>query len=287
LQNEPAIIDLATKLSLIEQLVDSGFKRIEAGAFVHPKRVPQMADSDFLFQQLPKHSGVRYSALVPNLKGLEKALSLPVNEIAVFAAASEKFSQTNLNASIEESMQKFKDVIETSLANQIPVRGYISCALGCPFTGDIHPDIITGLAKKLFQYGCYEVCLADTIGIGTTKATENLLNACKDQGLSFANLAVHFHDTYGQALANSKTALDMGIRTFDASVGGLGGCPFAPGATGNLATEDLVFMLEGAGFSTGIDLQKLARIGEQITTKVGRANGSRAGSALNSRLQLT
>lgn len=281
LQNEPGIIDLETKLSLIEQLVDAGIKRIEAGAFVHPARVPQMADSDLLFQQLPKHSEVRYSALVPNLKGLDRALSLPVHEIAVFAAASETFSQKNLNDSIEESMQKFKEVIDTSLANHIPVRGYVSCALGCPFEGDIRPEIVADLAKALLQFGCYEVCLADTIGVGTTKKTEELLNACSDQDIPLSKLAVHFHDTYGQALANSKTALDLGIRTFDAAVGGLGGCPFAPGATGNLATEDLVYMLEGAGFSTGINLDKLARTGEQITAKIGRVNGSRAGSALS------
>ncbi|MEQ9565886.1 MAG: hydroxymethylglutaryl-CoA lyase, partial [Pseudomonadales bacterium] len=247
LQNESTIIDLKVKLSLIEQLVDSGIKRIEAGAFVHPAKVPQMADSDLLFQQLPENSQVRYSALVPNLKGLERAILLPVNEIAVFAAASEEFSRKNLNASIEESMQKFREVIKASLAHQIPVRGYVSCALGCPFEGDVDPEVVAALAKELFKFGCHEVCLADTIGVGTTTTTVKLLNACERQDLPLIRLAAHFHDTYGQALANSKTALDMGIRTFDAAVGGLGGCPFAPGATGNLATEDLVYMLEGAG----------------------------------------
>jgi len=281
LQNEPAIIDLEVKLSLIERLVDSGIKRIEAGAFVHPVKVPQMADSDLLFQRLPQNPEVCYSALVPNLKGLERAIKLPVNEIAVFAAASEEFSRKNLNASIDESMQKFREVIKASLAHRMPVRGYISCALGCPFEGEIDPQVVAALAKDLFQYGCHEVCLADTIGIGTTTATEKLLDACRNQGLPFARLATHFHDTYGQALANSKTALDMGIRTFDAAVGGLGGCPFAPGATGNLATEDLVYMLEGSGFSTGINLEKLAKAGEHITAEIGRTNGSRAGSALN------
>ncbi len=280
LQNEPGTIDLDTKLDLIDQLASAGIKRIEAGAFVHPARVPQMADSDLVFKQLSKHTGVQYSALVPNLRGLERAIALPVDEIAVFAAASQTFSQKNLNASIEKSMDGFKEVIAASKAQQLPVRGYISCALGCPFTGTVDPGLVANLAETFFDYGCHEVCLADTIGVGTVTTTQALLDSCQQQGLPFEMLAVHFHDTYGQALTNSKTALDRGIRTFDAAVGGLGGCPFAPGATGNLATEDLVYMLEGAGFNTGIDLAKLASIGEQISTKIGRANNSRTGTAL-------
>jgi len=281
LQNEPAKVDLQLKLSLIDSLARSGIKRIEAGAFVHPTKVPQMADSDLLFQQLIKRPSVRYSALVPNLKGAERAAELPVDEIAIFVAASEEFSQRNINASIAESMLQFHQVIEKSLAKGLPVRGYISCALGCPFTGEVPPKNVVGLAEELLSLGCYEVCLADTIGIGTTKSTELLIQACLGRSLPASKLAVHLHDTYGQALANSKVALDMGIRTFDAAIAGLGGCPFAPGATGNLATEDLVYMLEGAGFSTGVDLDMLAKIGEKISLSLNRNNSSRTGSALS------
>ena len=240
-----------------------------------------MADSDLLFQQLIKLPGVRYSALVPNLKGLDRAASLPVDEIAVFASASEEFSQRNLNASIAESMQQFQKVIETSLAKGLPIRGYISCALGCPFAGEVPPENVAPIADELLRMGCYEVCLADTIGTGTTKKMELLLQTCMGQSLPASKLAVHLHDTYGQALANCKVALDMGIRTFDAAVAGLGGCPFAPGATGNLATEALVYMLEGAGFSTGIDLDMLAKVGEKISLDLNRNNSSRTGSALS------
>lgn len=281
LQNEPVKVDLQLKLSLIEALAESGLQRIEAGAFVHPAKVPQMADSDQLFQQLVKFPGVRYSALVPNMKGVERAAALPVDEIAVFAAASEEFSRRNLNATIAESMQQFKKVIGVSLAKGLPVRGYISCALGCPFMGEVLPENVAPLAEELIEFGCYEVCLADTIGVGTTKAMERLLQACARQSLPISKLAVHLHDTYGQALANCTVALDMGIRTFDAAVAGLGGCPFAPGATGNLATEDLVYMLEGAGFTTGIDLDKLAKVGEQISLDLNRSNNSRTGLALS------
>jgi hydroxymethylglutaryl-CoA lyase len=281
LQNEPIKVDLQLKLSLIDALARSGIQRIEAGAFVHPAKVPQMADSDLLFQQLIKLPGVRYSALVPNLKGLDRAASLPVDEIGVFASASEEFSQRNLNASIAESMQQFQKVIETSLAKGLPIRGYISCALGCPFAGEVPPENVAPIADELLRMGCYEVCLADTIGTGTTKKMELLLQTCMGQSLPASKLAVHLHDTYGQALANCKVALDMGIRTFDAAVAGLGGCPFAPGATGNLATEDLVYMLEGAGFSTGIDLDMLAKVGEKISLDLNRNNSSRTGSALS------
>lgn len=279
LQNEPAVISLQTKLELIQGLLAAGLKRIEAGAFVNPERVPQMADSGQVFDRLKKRQGVVYSALTPNLKGLDHALKHGAQEVAVFAAASEEFSQRNLNASISESMDRFAEVTRAATQSNIPVRAYISCALGCPFSGQIDAKAVVELASQFVDQGCYEICLADTIGVGTQKTTEVLLRAY-EKVLPLKTVGIHLHDTYGQALTNAKLALDMGIRTFDASVAGLGGCPFAPGATGNLATEDLIYMLHGAGYETGIDLTSLASVGQGISQYLGRANTSRAGSAL-------
>lgn len=279
LQNEPDRVSTAIKARLLEQLAGAGLDYLEAGSFVHPQRVPQMADSDPLLRDLKRHPGVTYAALTPNLRGLDRALAAGVDEVAIFAAASERFSQKNINCSIAESLGRFAPLMERAAENHLPVRGYISCVLGCPYSGPVAPEQVASLARELLAMGCREVSLGDTIGVGTPGDTARLLDRLLP-ALPADRLAVHMHDTYGQALANVYVALTRGISVVDASVAGLGGCPFAPGAAGNLATEDLVYMLNGLGIEHGVDLPRLARAGADICATLNRPNASRVGRAL-------
>ncbi|GAA0857295.1 hydroxymethylglutaryl-CoA lyase [Aliiglaciecola litoralis] len=280
LQNEKQIIALEDKLKLIDELALAGLKVIEAGSFVSPKWVPQMADSKRLFSQLSRHQDVTYTALTPNLKGFEDALSVKVDEIAVFGAASESFSKKNINCTIAESIARFEPVVAQAKANNIPVRGYLSCVLGCPYEGDIAPQAVAKVAKQLLELGCYEISLGDTIGVGTPLKTADMLNAVLEY-VPVEKVAVHFHDTYGQALANILVALQMGISTIDSAVAGLGGCPYAKGASGNVATEDVIYMLNGMNIHTGIDINKLALAGRNIMNTLGRQSQSKVASALS------
>lgn len=288
LQNEKVAVDVATKVELINQLAEAGLSYIEAGSFVSPKWVPQMAGSDQVFAQLStqlsEHSNTVYAALAPNLRGLERAMECGVKEVAVFAAASESFSQKNINCSIAESIERFKPLAEKALANDIRLRGYISCVVGCPYEGSVSTETVTRIAKQLLAMGCYEISLGDTIGVGTPASIEKLLSRLLEE-IPAEKLAVHLHDTYGQALANVLIALQMGISVIDSSVAGLGGCPYAKlanggAASGNLATEDLVYMLNGLGIEHGVDLKKLIAAGNFISQKLQRANGSKVGIAL-------
>ncbi len=278
LQNEKAVTTQA-KLNLIEQLGEAGLRRVEAGSFVSPKWVPQMADSSEIFKRLNKRPDTIYSALTPNLKGLELALDAGVDEVAIFAAASQTFSQRNINCSIEESIERFMPVIELAQTNNIKVRGYVSCVLGCPYEGNISVNKVTRVAERLYKMGCYEISLGDTIGVGTPQQARKMVQTVAQQ-VPIERLALHFHDTYGQALANIFACLDTGISVIDSSVAGLGGCPYAKGASGNLATEDLVYMLHGLGITTGIDLQRLIKAGNAISQELGRNNGSKVAQAL-------
>ncbi|PKH32005.1 hydroxymethylglutaryl-CoA lyase [Shewanella sp. ALD9] len=278
LQNEVPVTT-ADKLTLIEQLADAGVKRIEAGSFVSPKWVPQMADSDAVLQQLKRQAGVVYSALTPNLKGFELALAAGADEVAIFGAASESFSQKNINCSIDESIERFIPLMEAAKKHNIPVRGYVSCVLGCPYEGDIAVSEVARVSEILYKMGCYEISLGDTIGVGTPNKARKMVEAVA-KVVPVDKLALHFHDTYGQALANIMACLDTGVSVFDASVAGLGGCPYAKGASGNLATEDLVYMLHGMGIDTGIDLAKLAFAGDNISRALGRSNGSKVANAI-------
>ena len=280
LQNENQIIDTSVKIELIERLVDAGVSYIEAGAFVNPKWVPQMAGSEEVFAKLNRKENITYAALAPNLKGYERAISVNVSEVAIFAAASEAFSQKNINCSIEESINRFRPIIEAAKADNIPVRGYVSCVLGCPYEGDIAPQKVRDVSLQLLDAGCYEVSLGDTIGKGTVGSTETLLRTLT-QEISIDELAVHFHDTYGQALANVHVALQHGIAGIDSSVSGLGGCPYAKGASGNVATEDVVYMLNGMGIEHGIDLAGLIEAGNYISKHLGRLSGSKVAQALS------
>ena len=278
LQNEKTSLDTDTRVELITQLANAGLSYIEAGSFVSPKWVPQMAGSDEVFCRLPVTTATTYAALTPNMQGLERALECGVKEVAVFAAASESFSQNNINCSIADSIDRFVPVMEKAYNSGIAVRGYISCVLGCPYEGNIRPDQVTEVADKLLSLGCYEVSLGDTIGVGTPGSTAALLSTLLTQ-LPADKLAVHMHDTYGQALANILVALQQGIAVVDSSVAGLGGCPYAQGASGNVATEDLVYMLNGLGIEHGVDLKKLIAAGNTICAKLGRANGSKVATA--------
>ncbi len=278
LQNEVPVAT-ADKLTLITQLSDAGVKRIEAGSFVSPKWVPQMADSDVVLQQLKRQTGVVYSALTPNLKGFELALAAGADEVAIFGAASESFSQKNINCSIDESIERFIPLMEAAKQHGVAVRGYVSCVLGCPYEGDIAVSDVARVSEILYKMGCYEISLGDTIGVGTPTKARQMLEAVA-KVVPIDKLALHFHDTYGQALANILACLDTGISVFDTSVAGLGGCPYAKGASGNLATEDLVYMLHGMGIDTGIDLTKLALAGDTISRVLGRTNGSKVANAI-------
>ncbi|MEZ9237883.1 hydroxymethylglutaryl-CoA lyase [Shewanella sp. 10N.286.52.A9] len=278
LQNELPV-STQDKLNLIDQLADAGVTRIEAGSFVSPKWVPQMADSGDIFKQLTRKPDVVYSALTPNLKGLELALDAGADEVAIFGAASETFSQRNINCSIEESIARFEPVMAMAKARNIPVRGYVSCVLGCPYEGDIEIDEVARVSEILYKMGCYEISLGDTIGVGTPIKARKMVEAVAKL-VPVEKLALHFHDTYGQALANIQACLDTGISVIDSSVAGLGGCPYAKGASGNLATEDVVYMLHGMGIETGIDLHKLAKAGQQISAALGRLTGSKVAQAI-------
>ncbi|MEO1331194.1 MAG: hydroxymethylglutaryl-CoA lyase [Pseudomonadota bacterium] len=284
LQNEAAPVSTDVKLALIDRLADAGLRAIEAGAFVSPKWVPQMADSPEIFRRLEAEDrmreGVAYTALAPNMKGFEAAVAAGLDEIAVFAAASESFSQKNINCSIAESLQRFEPVIEAARGRFMRVRGYVSCAIACPYEGPIDPAQVAAVAEGLLNLGCAEVSLGDTIGVGTPASVRRLLQAVSAR-VPLGLVAGHFHDTYGMGVANTAAALEAGVRIFDASVAGLGGCPYAPGATGNVATEDLVYFLEGEGMSTGVDLDALARTGAWISETLGRRNASRVGAALS------
>ncbi|MGS2720663.1 hydroxymethylglutaryl-CoA lyase [Paraglaciecola aestuariivivens] len=280
LQNEKGIVPLAAKVALVEQLAKAGCSVIETGSFVSPKWVPQMADSAEVFQQINRLPDVTYSALTPNLKGFEAALAAQADEVAIFAAASESFSQKNINCSIEESLARFVPLIERAKAQNIPVRGYVSCVLGCPYEGDIEPQKVAQVSQTLLDMGCYEISLGDTIGVGTPVKTQQMLETVLAQ-IPAEKLAVHFHDTYGQALANILVALQLGIAVVDSAVSGLGGCPYAKGASGNVATEDLVFMLNGMQIETGIDLNQLTQAGLAMMQALGRPTQSKVAQALS------
>jgi hydroxymethylglutaryl-CoA lyase len=278
LQNEPTPVPLAAKVALVEALAEAGLPVVEAGSFVSPRWVPQMEGSDEVLRAVRRRPGVRYPVLVPNLKGFAAARAAGAEEIAVFGAASETFSQKNINCSIQESLERFRPVVEAALAVAIRVRGYVSCVVGCPYEGPIAPAAVADVARRLFAIGCFEVSLGDTIGVGTPKATAAMLQAVM-ANVPVTALAIHAHDTYGQALANVLTALELGVRVVDSSVAGLGGCPYARGASGNLATEDLVFMLDGMGVRTGADLDAVIRAGEAICSVLGRETRSKVARA--------
>ncbi|MGH7102931.1 MAG: hydroxymethylglutaryl-CoA lyase [Acetobacteraceae bacterium] len=279
LQNEQAHVPTETKVALIEALADAGLRSIEAGSFVSPRWVPQMADTAAVLHGLRRRPGVRYPVLVPNLTGLERALAAGVEEIAVFTAASETFSRRNINCSIEESLSHFALVIEQALAAGLRIRGYVSCVLGCPYEGEIGPDAAAQVAGKLYRMGCTEISLGDTIGIGTPLKARRLVERTLSE-VPLTAIALHFHDTYGQALANILACLELGATVVDSAIAGLGGCPYARGATGNVATEDVTYMLAGMGIETGLDLDRLCAAGAMISSALGRPNGSRAAKAL-------
>jgi isopropylmalate/homocitrate/citramalate synthase len=283
LQNEPRTVPAPVKIELIERLQDAGLPAVEATAFVSPKWVPQMADHAEVMAGIRKRPGVAYPVLVPNMKGFEAARAAGAEEIAVFGAASETFSRKNINCSIAESLERFAPVVEAAKAQGMRVRGYISCAAGCPYEGEVRPGAVADLADKLYRLGCYEVSLGDTIGVGTPKKIRAVIEAAGKK-VPIGKLAGHYHDTYGQALANIYASLELGVRTFDGSVAGLGGCPYAKGATGNVATEDVIYMLDGLGIDTGVDLEKLFRAGEFICRALGREPASRVARALAAKL---
>lgn len=280
LQNEKQSIPTAAKIQLIENLVDAGLDYIEAGSFVNPKWVPQMADSGEVFSGITRKPGVTYAALTPNLQGYERALAVGANEVAIFAAASEAFSQKNINCSIAESITRFEALISAAKQQKIPVRGYISCVLGCPHSGEVNPQTVADIAKELFAMGCYEISLGDTIGVGTAGQTKNLIETVA-RDIPINKIAAHMHDTYGQALANIYAALEMGVSVIDSSVAGLGGCPYAVGATGNVATEDVVYLLNGLGIEHGVNLGKLIHAGNTISNIIGKPTNSKVAKAMS------
>jgi hydroxymethylglutaryl-CoA lyase len=279
LQNEPGEVATAVKVELIERLADAGLPAVEATAFVSPKWVPQMADHTEVLERIRRKPGVDYPVLAPNLKGLEAARAAGATEVAIFGAASEAFSQRNINCSIADSLERFRPVVDQAKKHGVKVRGYVSCVLGCPYEGDIAPKRVAEVANALYEMGCYEISLGDTIGVGTPAKTKAMIEACADH-VPVEKLAGHYHDTYGQALANIYASLELGVRTYDASVAGLGGCPYAAGASGNVATEDVVYMLNGLGMRTGIDLERLVEIGQWISGVLKREYGSKAGKAI-------
>lgn len=278
LQNEPTIVPTEIKIQFINQLSKTGLKTIEATSFVSPKWIPQMADHKEVLEEIHKEAGVSYPVLVPNVQGFTDALEAGAKEIAVFTAASETFTQKNINCSIEESLERFLPIAKAAKSNDIKIRGYISCVLGCPYEGEIAPKKVVEVAKALFQLGCYELSLGDTIGVGTPKKAMILVEAVA-QEVPIPQLAVHFHDTYGQALANIYAVLSQGISVIDSSVAGIGGCPYARGASGNVASEDVLYMLHGLGIETGISLEKLIKVGQFISQYLRRTNGSKVARA--------
>lgn len=279
LQNEAMHLTVADKVQLIDDLSKTGLNYIEAGSFVSPKWVPQMADSGAVLQQITRVPGITYSALTPNLRGFEDALAAGAQEVAVFGAASESFTQKNINCSIAESLTRFEPIMAAAAQAGLRVRGYVSTVVGCPYEGDIKPAQVATIAKALLDMGCYEISLGDTIGVGTPLKVKRMLDAVRQQ-VPVEQLAAHFHDTYGQAIANLYAVLEEGVAVIDSSVAGLGGCPYAPGAAGNVATEDVLYLLQGLGIETGVDLNAMAKIGQQISAKLQRPNRSKVGQAL-------
>eukprot|EP00177_Eucheuma_denticulatum_P006310 GFKZ01011503.1.p1 GENE.GFKZ01011503.1~~GFKZ01011503.1.p1 ORF type:complete len:375 (-),score=43.74 GFKZ01011503.1:1430-2554(-) len=280
LQNESKTVETSVKIALVHDLVAAGLKCVEVTAFVRPDRVPQLADASAVMQGVKQNPDVSYPVLVPNMKGFEAAVAAGAKQVAVFASATESFSRENVNCSIDESLRRFHHVMEAAKAAHIRVRGYVSCAVGCPYEGVVPVENVAEVAWKLYDMGCFEISLGDTIGVGNPRSIVSMIEAVVKRGVPVANLAIHCHDTRGMALANVLAAMSMGVAVIDASVGGLGGCPFAPGAAGNLATEDLVYMLQGMGVSVGeVDLEKLVRVGKRICMHLGRNTESKVALA--------
>jgi isopropylmalate/homocitrate/citramalate synthase len=279
LQNESAPVPTDAKVAFVDALTDAGLRVIEATAFVSPKAIPQLADGDEVFRRIRKAPGVRYPVLVPNEKGMARALDAGAREVAVFTAASETFNRRNINASIDESFDRFAPVMAMAREAGATVRGYVSCAFGCPYEGPVAPEAVGRVAARLLEIGCFEVSIGDTIGVGVPTQVPGVLGAIERAGVARERIALHFHDTRGTALANVAEALREGIRTFDSSAGGLGGCPYAPGAAGNVGTEDLVYLLHGMGYETGVDLARLADATRALASVRGRAPSSRVFTA--------
>ena len=282
LQNEKTPVGVADRIAFIEALLGAGLRTVEVGAFVSAKAIPQMVNSDAVLRGVDHHPDAEFHVLVPNEKGYEAARAAGAKVIAVFASASEGFSRANINCSVAESIERFKPVVERARADGVRVRGYISCVLGCPFDGEVKPRAVAAVADALWDLGCYEVSLGDTIGVGTPLKARQLLRAVAGT-VPLSGLAMHFHDTYGQALANLYAGMEEGVRVIDSAAGGLGGCPYAPGATGNVATEDVVYMLEGMGIATGVDMQKLLDATNTVSRLLGRPPVSRVATALNAK----
>ncbi|MBD8621938.1 MULTISPECIES: hydroxymethylglutaryl-CoA lyase [unclassified Pseudomonas] len=278
LQNEQGRVRVEDKVALVDALVAAGLQHVEVGSFVSPRWVPQMADSAAVFSAIQRSPGVTYAALTPNLQGFEAAIQAGASEVAVFAAASESFSQRNINCSIAQSLQRFEPVLAAAALRGIKVRGYVSCVLGCPYEGEIAAVQVRDVASAMLQMGCYEISLGDTLGVGTPGAARKLIEVVA-QRVPRAHLAGHFHDTYGQAVANIYACLLEGLQVFDSSVAGLGGCPYAPGASGNVATEDVLYLLHGLGIATGVDLAQVVQAGQSIMLALGRQSASRVARA--------
>lgn len=280
LQNEPGdIISTAVKVELIDRLVDAGLSYVESASFVSPKWVPQMGDASAVMAGINRKPDVVYAALTPNMKGLEGAIAANADEVAVFSASSEAFTQKNINCSIKESLERFVPIIEAAKAENIRVRGYVSTVMGCPYQGDMDPAQVAAVSREMLDMGCYEISLGDTIGVGTPLKAKKMLEAVARE-IPVEKLAAHFHDTYGQALANLYAVVEEGVAVIDTSIAGLGGCPYAKGASGNVATEDVLYMLNGLGIKTGIDLDKLVATSHWITGQLGRNNGSKVALAI-------
>src|ERR1700749_2676049 len=285
LQNEKTPVSVAARIAFIEALVGAGLHTVEVGAFVSPKAIPQMVCADHVLRGFDHHPDSEFHVLVPNEKGYEAARAAGARVIAVFASASEVFSRANINCSVAESIERFKPVIARAKADGIKVRGYVSCVLGCPYDGEVKPQAVVDVARTLWDLGCYEVSLGDTIGVGTPLKARHLFRAVAGS-VPMANLAMHFHDTYGQALANLYAGMEEGARVIDSAAGGLGGCPYAPGATGNVATEDVVYMLEGMGIATGVDMARLVAATNDISRLIGRPPVSRVAAAINAKMRV-
>jgi hydroxymethylglutaryl-CoA lyase len=279
LQNEALPVSVDVKVALIERLAAAGLSSVEAGSFVSPRWVPQMAASDEVYRTIQRRPGTAYPALVPNLKGLEAAIAAGVDEIAIFVSASEGFSQKNIACSRAESLERLVPVVDLASASNIRIRGYVSCVAGCPYDGDVAPADVVRMARALIDMGCYEVSLGDTIGVGTGGQIRQIIERVAAE-VPREKIAMHFHDTYGQGVANVLASLHEGISVFDSSVAGLGGCPYAPGASGNVATEDVLYLLAGLGIETGVEIPEVARIGAWISGELGRPNAARAGKAI-------
>ena len=279
LQNEPTVIPTRTKIELIDMLSETGLKTIEVGSFVSPKWVPQMSDTEAVLKGINRRPGIMYPVLTPNMKGFEAAVNAGAHEVAVFGAATEGFSRNNINCSIAESLERFAPVCEAARERDIRVRGYVSCVVGCPYEGEVDPKKVAEVAESIYSLGCYEISLGDTIGVGTPRKVERMLYTVGER-VPMDRLSVHFHDTHGQALANILTALQCGISGVDSAVSGLGGCPYAHGASGNVATEDVLYMLDGIGVTTGVDMDALLRASAFISKALGRSPASKVARAI-------